>query len=157
MRDRLWPVCGRWQLRLRPVTGETAADATETIVALEDASLRADLPRPDFATRPRVCGRVEFASEAARDCDRCPERTRVSPAPVAAATVCLRKPQGTTSAKGRQVKRRVDEADLERVRGYHGTEAYATARRHRQGWGAPLCAEAQAWHGLRRVRLSGLE
>jgi hypothetical protein len=46
--------------------------------------------------------------------------------------------------------------DLERVRGYHGTEAYKKAIRKRQVWIEPLFAEAKEWHGLRRLRLRGL-
>jgi hypothetical protein len=42
------------------------------------------------------------------------------------------------------------------VRAYHGTEAYAKARRKRQVWVEPLFAEAKDWHGLRRFRLRGL-
>ena len=46
---------------------------------------------------------------------------------------------------------------LERVRGYHATEAYKKAMRKRQVWVEPLFAEAKEWHGLRRFRLRGLE
>src|SRR5918999_300377 len=56
----------------------------------------------------------------------------------------------------RQVKRSIDEAYLERVRGYHPTEAYKKAMRKRRVWVEPLFAEAKAWHGLRRLRLRGL-
>jgi hypothetical protein len=45
---------------------------------------------------------------------------------------------------------------LDRVRGYHETEAYKKARRKRQVWVEPLFAEAKAWHGLRRLRWRGL-
>jgi hypothetical protein len=45
---------------------------------------------------------------------------------------------------------------LERVRGYHETEAYKKAIRKRQVWVEPLFAEAKEWHGLRRLRLRGL-
>ena len=46
---------------------------------------------------------------------------------------------------------------LDRVRGYHATEAYKKALRKRQVWVEPLFAEAKLWHGLRRFRLRGLE
>jgi hypothetical protein len=46
---------------------------------------------------------------------------------------------------------------LDRVRGYHETEAYKKARRKRQVWVEPLFAEAKAWHGLRRLRRRGLD
>ena len=45
---------------------------------------------------------------------------------------------------------------LERVRGYHATEAYQKAIRKRQVWVEPLFAEAKDWHGLRRLRLRSL-
>ena len=51
----------------------------------------------------------------------------------------------------------LDEDYLERVRGYHATEAYQKAMRKRQVWVEPLFAEAKEWHGLRRLRLRGLE
>jgi hypothetical protein len=54
--------------------------------------------------------------------------------------------------KGRQLRRRFDEAYLERVRAYHDTDACAKAMRKRQGWVEPFFAEAKAWHGLRRFR-----
>ena len=50
-----------------------------------------------------------------------------------------------------------DEEYLDRVRGYHATEPYAKAMRKRKVWVEPLFAEAKDWHGLRRVRLRGLE
>jgi hypothetical protein len=55
------------------------------------------------------------------------------------------------------VGRHHDEAYLDRVRGYHDTEAYAKAMRKRKVWVEPLFAEAKAWHGLRRFRLRGLK
>jgi hypothetical protein len=55
------------------------------------------------------------------------------------------------------VHRSFSEEFLDRVRGYHATEAYQKAVRKRQVWVAPLFAEAKLWHGLRRFRLRGLE
>ena len=52
--------------------------------------------------------------------------------------------------------RSFDEEYLDRVRGYHATEAYQKAMRKRQVWVEPLFAEAKDWHGLRRFRLRGL-
>jgi hypothetical protein len=57
---------------------------------------------------------------------------------------------------GRQIKRSLDEAYLEIVRGYRPTAAYQKAMRKRQEWVEPLFAEATAWHGLRPLRLWGL-
>lgn len=47
-------------------------------------------------------------------------------------------------------------AYLDRVRGYHETEAYKKAMRKRGVWVEPLFAEAKSWHGLRRFQLRGL-
>jgi transposase len=168
--DLLWRVCFRWKLRPRQVTGDTTYGTLDNIVAIEDAGIRAYMPLPDFDHRTAFFGREEFTYDSAADAYRCPggqmlrfrkhkytERTRVYQAPAAACNVCLLKAQCTTSAKGRQVKRSFDEAYLERVRGYHSTEAYAKAMRKRQVWVEPLFAEAKDWHGLRRFRLRGLE
>ena len=62
----------------------------------------------------------------------------------------------TTSDHGRIVHRSFYEAYLDKVRGYHATEAYQKAMRKRQVWVEPLFAEAKEWHGLRRLRLRGL-
>ena len=126
-------------------------------------------PCPTSTTARAFFGRDRFTYEPARDVYRCPggqelrfrkhkytERTRVYQAPAAACNACPLKAQCTTSAKGRQVKRSFDEAYLERVRGYHATEAFAKAMRKRQVWVEPLFAEAKDWHGLRRFRLRGL-
>ncbi len=84
-------------------------------------------------------------------------RERVYQAPAAACNACPLKAQCTPSTAGRQVRRSVDEAYLDRVRGYHATESYRKAMRKRQVWVEPLFAEAKDWHGLRRFRLRGLE
>jgi hypothetical protein len=54
------------------------------------------------------------------------------------------------------IHRSLYEAYLDRVRGYHATEAYQKAMRKRQVRVEPLFAEAKEWHGLRRLRLRGL-
>jgi hypothetical protein len=169
MRDLLWRVCFRRKLRPDHVAGDTTYGTVENIVALEDAGIQAFFPLPDFDNRTLLFGRDRFTFDAEADLYRCPggqilrfrkhkytERTRVYQAPAAACNNCLLKAQCTTSAKGRQVKRSFDEAYLERVRGYHATEAYQKAMRKRQVWVEPLFAEAKDWHGLRRLRLRGL-
>jgi hypothetical protein len=45
---------------------------------------------------------------------------------------------------------------LNRVRGYHETEAYKKAYRKRTVWVEPLFAEGKDWHGMRRFRLRRL-
>lgn len=62
----------------------------------------------------------------------------------------------TTSDRGRIVHRSLDADYLEKVRGHHTTEAYKKAIRKRQVWVEPLFAEAEEWHGLRRLRRRGL-
>src|SRR5215218_7972951 len=59
-------------------------------------------------------------------------------------------------AHSRKVQRSFFADYLEKVRGYHETEAYKKAIRKRQVWVEPLFAEAKEWHGLRRLRLRGL-
>jgi hypothetical protein len=169
MLDLLWRTCFRWKLRPRQVTGDTTYSTTENIVAVEDAGIRAYFPLPDFDRRTSFFGKGEFVDDADRDAYQCPsgellpfrkhkhtERVRVYQAPAATCDACSLKPQCTTSTKGRQVKRSVDEADLDRVRGYHATAPYAKAMRKRQVWVEPLFAEGKLWHGLGRFRLRGL-
>ena len=169
LRDLLWCVCFRWKLRPRQVTGDTTYGTTENIVAVEDAGIRAYIPLPDFDHRTPFFGRDRFTYEPIRDGYRCPggqvlrcrkhkdtERTRVYQAAAATCNDCSLKPQCTTHATGRQVKRSFDEAYLERVRAYHATEEFAKAMRKRQVWVDPLFAEGKAWHGLNRFRLRRL-
>ncbi len=56
----------------------------------------------------------------------------------------------------RQVSRSFDEEYLDRVRGYHETEAYKKVMRKRQVWVEPLFGEGKQWHGLDRFRLRRL-
>ena len=66
------------------------------------------------------------------------------------------KAECTGSDRGRMIHRSLYADYLEKVRGYHETEAYQKAIRKRQVWVEPLFAEAKEWHGLRRLRLRGL-
>lgn len=54
---------------------------------------------------------------------------------------------------GRLVVRSLHAAFLERVRGYHETEAYKKAMRKRKVWVEPLFGEAKQWRGLRQDRI----
>jgi hypothetical protein len=78
-------------------------------------------------------------------------------AEAATCNACSIKASCTGSNHGRIVHRSFDEEYLDRVRGYHVTETYQKAMRKWQVWVEPLFAEAKAWHGLRRLRLRGLE
>jgi len=62
----------------------------------------------------------------------------------------------TASDHGREIGRPFDADYLDRVRGYHGTEAYQKAMRKRKVWIEPLFGEAKQWHGMRQFRLRGL-
>ncbi len=170
LRDLLWRVCFRRRLRPRQVTGDTAYGTLANIVAVEDADIRAFFPLPDFERRTPFFGQDAFTYDADTDAYRCPggealrfrthkhaERVRVYGAPAAACNACPLKPQCTPSDSGRQVRRSIDEAYLDRVRGYHAAKPYRRAMRKRQVWVEPLFAEAKLWHGLRRFRLRGLE
>jgi transposase len=169
LRDLLWRVCFRRKLRPRQVTGDTTYGTVANIVALEDAGIQAFFPLPEFDHRTAFFGKGEFVFDAQANAYRCragetlkfrkhkhAERVRIYQAPAVRCNACLLKAHCTTSVNGRQIKRSLDEADLDRVRGYHDTEPYKKAMRKRQVWFEPLFAEAKDWHGLRRFRLRGL-
>ncbi len=170
MRDLLWRTRFRRKVRPRHVVGDTTYGTLENIIAVEDAGIRAYVPLPDFDRRTPFFGKGDFAYDAEIDGYRCPgeavlrplkggraQPIRIYQAPAAACNACPLKAQCTSSRRGRRVTRHVDEGYLDRVRGYHATEAYKQAMRKRQVWVEPLFAEAKGWHGLRRFRLRGLE
>ncbi len=72
MLDLLWRGRFRWQLRPRHVTGDTTYGTVETIVAIEDAGIRAYVPLPDFEQRTPFYGKHRFTYEAGQDQYRCP-------------------------------------------------------------------------------------
>jgi transposase len=169
LRDMLWRVCFRRKLRPRQVTGDTTYGTVENIVVVEDAGIQAYFPLPDFDRRTPFYGRDRFTFDAETDLYHCPggetlrfrkhkhtERVHIYQAPATSCNACEFKAQCTRSAHGRQIKRSFDEVYLDRVRGYHASEAYQKAIRKRRVWVEPLFAEAKAWHGLRRLRLRGL-
>jgi hypothetical protein len=77
-------------------------------------------------------------------------------ADAATCNACPVKTHCTASDHGRIIHRSFDANYLDKVRGYHTTEAYQKAMRKRKVWVEPLFAEAKDWHGLRRFRLRGL-
>ncbi len=168
LRDLLWRVCFRRKLRPRQVTGDTTYGTVENIVAVEDARIRAFFPLPDFDRRTPFFGKHDFTYDAAADVYRCPgeqtlrfrthkhdERVRIYQGAATTCNACRLKSQCTASDHGRKVQRSFYIDYLEKVRGYHATEAYKKAMRKRQIWVEPLFAEAKEWHGLRRLRLRG--
>jgi hypothetical protein len=169
MRDLLWRVCFRRRIWPQQVTGDAKYGTIENIVAVEDARIRAYVPLTDFAHRTNFYGQDDFVFDPERDEYRCPKdhplrrySTKHTEGVVAYrgdATICNACPAKThctTSAHGRKVQRSFYADYLERVPGYHETEAYKKAIRKRQVWVEPLFAEAKEWHGLRRLRLRGL-
>ena len=168
--DLLWQARFRWKLRPRQMTGDTKYGTVENIAALEHQRIRAYFPLSEVGQRIGRFGEHDFIYDAAADSYRCPggqslrflshcqsTRRRIYAAPAGVCRTCELRAQCTTSSRGRRIGRHLDEAYLDRVRGYHTTESYAKAMRKRQLWVEPLFAEAKDWHGLRRFRLRGLE
>jgi transposase len=168
--DLLWRARFRWKLRPRQVTGDTKYGTIENIAAIERQQLRAYFPLSEVGHREGKFGEQDFVFEAVTDTYRCPgdqtlrflshcqsTQRRIYAAPAGVCRTCVLRAQCTTAQRGRRVGRHHDEEYLDRVRGYHTTEAYAKAMRKRKVWVEPLFAEAKDWHGLRRFRLRGLE
>jgi IS5 family transposase len=168
--DLLWRTQFRWKLLPRQVTGDTKYGTVENIVAIEDQRLRAFLPLSAAGQRAEFFGEQDFRYDATVDSYHCPggkalrflsqsdaTHRRIYQAQAADGKACALRDKCTTSPRGRRISRDLDEDYLERVRGYHETEAYTKAMRKRKVWVEPLFAEAKDWHGLRRFRLRGLE
>ncbi len=169
MRDLIFSTRFRWKLRPRHVTGDTMYGTTDNIVALEREHIRAYVPIADLTQRTPFFRQEDFQYDAQRDVYLCPagkelhfcqrqttERSRRYRARAKDCNHCPLKAQCTTSTQGRSLCRSVDEQYLDRVRGYHSTEAYKKALRKRQVWVEPLFAEGKDWHGMRRFRLRRL-
>ncbi len=169
MLDLLRRVRFRWKLWPHQVTGDTTYGTGENIRALEEASIRAYVPLPDFGDRSPYFGHSDFSYDPEHDNYICPRgvalnyrgnsystRTRVYQAPSTACRSCTSRSRCTDSSEGRRIARHFDEEYRERVRQYHRTEAYKKAMRKRKVWVEPLFAEAKDWHGLRRFRLRRL-
>jgi len=168
--DLLWRTRFRWKLHPRQVTADSKYGAAENIVAIEREHIHAYVPLSQVGRKPGLFRDTDFVYNPGADTYHCPgketlrfisqcERThrRVYEAPSAACATCSLRAQCTTSQRGRRIGRSLDEDSLDRVHGYHETEAYAKAMRKRKVWVEPLFAEAKDWHGLRRFRLRGLE
>ena len=170
MPEMLFRSTFRWGLRPRSVTGDAAYGTTQNIATVERAGIRAFVALPDHEKRSPLFGRDAFLYDAERDLYTCPQgeilrrqghdhkegtvRYRAEPS---SCNECPLKRGCTKSAKGRWLRRSLQEEYLERVRGYRDTEPYRKALRKRAVWAEPLFAEAKEWHGSRRFRLRGLE
>ena len=152
------------------MTGDTKYGTVENIVAIEERAASAPTSRSRrSASGPGCSATQDFVYDAAADAYRCPgdadaalplpeRRDPAADLPSAGGGLRgLRAPRRSARPRqrGRRVSRSLDEAYLDRVRGYHATEPYAKAMRKRKVWVEPLFAEAKDWHGLRRFRLRG--
>ena len=166
MLDLLWRTRFRWKLWPRHVTGDTKYGTEENIVAIENQHIRAYVALPDNDHRTEFFSSQKFQYDRERDIYICPvgkelhldrphstERSLRYRARAKDCNHCPLKAQCTTSKQGRSLCRSVHEDYLDRVRGYHATEAYKKAYRKRSVWVEPLFAEAKDWHGMRRFRL----
>lgn len=156
MLDLIFRTRFRWKLWPRQVTGDTKYGTEENIVALENQHIRAYVALPDNDHRTEFFSSDRFRYEAERDVYICPagkelhffqaqstDRQRRYRARAKDCNHCPLKAQCTTSKQGRSLCRSVDEEYLDRVRGYHTTEAYKKAYRKRSVWVEPLFAEAK--------------
>jgi hypothetical protein len=168
--DVLWRALFRWRLHPGHVTGDKTYGTADIIAALERAGIRAYVPLPKPNSRKGLYYQDAFCYDPLRDAYVCPsgellhrrqtqytQRIIRYQGTAAVCNACPCKAHCTTSDQGRQIQRSLEEDVIDRVRGYHETEAYKKALRKRSVWVEPLFAEAKDWHGLRRFRLRGLE
>jgi transposase len=160
----------RWSLFPDIAVGDTKYDTIANITGLEQDSIRAYLPQPDFSQRNTFYPLELFQYD--RDHDRfiCPqgqalplykhsysEGEDVYRAKASTCNACRVKAACTNSKSGRHLRRSFFQAYLDRAASYRETEAYKKALRKRQVWVEPLFGEAKQWHEGRRFRLRGLE
>jgi len=170
MLDQLRRVIFRWRVRPKRIIADTTYGTIENIRALEgEEGIRAYVPLPDWEQQRPFYGPAQFTYDTERDLYVCPEGTVLHRfrreikaekieyrAAAAICNACPRKADCTPSEQGRSVHRSFHAEYLDRVRGYHETEAYAKAMRKRKVWIEPLFGEAKQWHGMRQFRLRGL-
>lgn len=170
MLDQLRRVLFRWRVKPKRVIADTAYGTIDNIRTVEESGIRAYVPLPDWEHQRPFFGPAQFVYDAAQDVYVCPAGTLLRPyrrelkaekveyrAAATLCNVCPMKAACTPSDVGRAVHRSFHAQYLDRVRGYHETEAYQKAMRKRKVWIEPLFGEAKQWHGMRRFRLRGLE
>jgi hypothetical protein len=156
-------------VRPKRVIADTTYGTGENVRELEESGIRADVPLPDWDGRSPYCGPSLFVYDRQRDVYVCPqgeplrrakvkwsERRVYYQADAAVCNACPVKAACTASDWGRGIVRLFDADYLDRVRGYHATEAYKRAMCKRKVWIEPLFGEAKQWHGLRQFRLREL-
>ena len=151
MLDQLRRVMFRWHVRPERVIADTTYGTLENIRALEgEEGIRAYVPLPDWEHKTAYYGPAQFTYDAEHDRYVCPQgallhlyRREVKAqkaeyrAEAAICNRCPRKAACTPSDHGRQVHRSFHADYLDRVRGYHETEAYKKAMRKRKVWIEP--------------------
>jgi Transposase DDE domain len=169
MLDLLWRVRFRWHLHPKRAVGDTTYGTIENIQAVEDASIRAYVPLPNW-DRTSFYGPSQFTYDRERDEYQCPEghplprwtvkyteELIVYRADAATCNACPVKAACTASERGRTIHRSFHAEYLERVQAYRERPGYLKAMRKRSVWVEPLFGEAKQWHGLRQFRLRGLD
>jgi transposase len=110
---------------------------------MRDLVFRACFRQQDFQYDAKLDVYVCPAGKELHFCQRqTTERSRRYRARAKDCNHCPLKAKCTTSTQGRSLCRSVDEQYLDRVRGYHSTEAYKKALRKRQVWVEPLFARS---------------
>ena len=166
--DLLWRVRFRWKIAPKRLVADARYGTTENIQLLEEAGIRAYMPVPNFDERTDCYPASRFIYDATQDAYQCPEghplhrstakhtEGGVMYRTAATCNTCPIKAACTTGDHGHTPRRSLHADLIERVKGYHATEAYKKAMRKRAVWVEPLFGEAKDWHGLRRFRLRGL-
>ncbi len=160
----------RWRVKPKRVIADTTYGTAENVREIEESGIRAYVPLPDWDQRTPYYGPSLFTYDPEYDRYVCPqgetlrkrktkytEEKVIYAADAAVCNACPVKAACTASEHGRQIARPFDADYLDRVRGYHETEAYKKAMRKRKVWIEPLFGEAKQWHGMRQFRLRGLQ
>lgn len=159
----------RWHLKPSIAVGDARYGTLANIIGLERDGLRAYVPLTGHGKPSEFYEPAMFQYNAVEDCYYCPQgqklslhtRRRTEQVSVyrtkpALCNQCPVKAQCTASRSGRHIFRSFFQEYVDRVHGYHATEAFKKAMRKRMVWVEPLFAEAKQWHQRTRFRLRGL-
>src|SRR5260221_9589466 len=160
----------RWKVHPRIAVGDTKYGTIANIAELEQEGIRAYLPMRDYANDTLFFPPERFSYDAEHDVYLCPQDQQLTRwtnkteaqavlyrADAAICNACALKAQCTDSTSGKALRRSWFQEELDRVKGYWATAAYAKAMRKRQVWVEPMFAEAKEWHHLWRFRLRRLD
>jgi hypothetical protein len=167
--DMIHWVRSRWELDPEIAVGDAKYGTVPNIAGLEKAGSKAYLPLADLSKRTQYYPASCFHYDAEQDQYLCPqeqilrlrsrrksEQVHVYRADARTCNACPVKSECTGSKSGRHIFRPFLQEHIDRVKGYHETEAYKKAMRKRGVWVEPLFGEAKQFHRLRRFRLRGL-